>query len=39
VIKDGPCAWTDASALVRIPEEAPAKKSSVKNSEAIDWAE
>ena len=23
VIKDGPCAWTDASALVRIPEEAP----------------
>jgi len=27
VIKDGPCAWTDASALVRIPEEAPAKKS------------
>jgi hypothetical protein len=24
VIKDGPCAWTDASALVRIPEEAPA---------------
>src|SRR6516225_5110686 len=23
VIKDGPCAWTDASELVRIPEEAP----------------
>ena len=23
VIKDSPCAWTDASALVRIPEEAP----------------
>ena len=39
VIKDGPCAWTDASALVRIPEEAPAKKSSVKNSEAIELAE
>src|SRR5215467_1692961 len=39
VVKDGPCAWTDASALVRIPEEAPAKKSSVKNSEAIEWAE
>ena len=39
VIKDGPCAWTDASALVRIPEEAPAKKSSVRNSEAIEWAE
>src|SRR6516164_135816 len=36
VVKDGPCAWTDASALVRIPEEAPAKKSSVKNSEAIE---
>ena len=33
VIKDGPCAWTDASELVRIPE------SSVKNSEAIEWAE
>src|SRR5262245_4374998 len=33
VIKDGPCAWTDASELVRIP------KSSVKNSEAIEWAE
>jgi hypothetical protein len=27
VIKDGPCAWTDASQLVRISEEAPAKKS------------
>src|SRR5215469_8560378 len=27
VIKDGPCAWTDASELVRIPEEALAKKS------------
>src|SRR5262252_3939809 len=39
VVKEGPCAWTDASALVRIPEEAPAKKSSVKNSEAIEWAE
>jgi hypothetical protein len=39
VVKDGPCAWTDASALVRIPEEAPAKKSSVKNSEAVEWAE
>ena len=39
VVKDGPCAWTDASALVRIPEEAPAKKSSVKNSEAIEWVE
>ena len=39
VVKDGPCAWTDASALVRIPEEAPAKKSSVRNSEAIEWAE
>ena len=36
VIKDGPCAWTDASALVRIPEEAPARKSSVKDSEAIE---
>jgi hypothetical protein len=35
VIKDGPCAWTDASALVRPPEEAP----SVKNSEATEWAE
>jgi hypothetical protein len=23
VIKDGPCAWTDASELARIPEEAP----------------
>src|SRR5262249_33474922 len=33
VINDGPCAWTDASQLVRIP------KSSVKNSEAIEWAE
>jgi hypothetical protein len=39
VVKEGPCAWTDASALVRIPEEAPAKKSSVKNSEAVEWAE
>jgi hypothetical protein len=26
VIKDGPCAWTDASALVRIPEEAPSSR-------------
>jgi hypothetical protein len=26
VIKDGPCAWTDASELVRIPEEAPSSR-------------
>jgi hypothetical protein len=26
VIKDGPCAWTDASQLVRIPEETPDQK-------------
>jgi hypothetical protein len=26
VIKDGPCAWTDASDLVRIPEEAPSSR-------------
>jgi hypothetical protein len=26
VIKDGPCAWTDASQLVRIPEEAPSSR-------------
>lgn len=39
VIKNGTCAWTDASALVRIPEEAPAKKSAVKNSQAAEWTE
>jgi hypothetical protein len=26
VIKDGPCAWTDALELVRIPEEAPSSR-------------
>jgi hypothetical protein len=26
VIKDGPCGWTDASELVRIPEEAPSSR-------------
>jgi len=35
VIKDGPCAWTDASALVRIPEEAPAKKSTQSQTKSV----
>jgi hypothetical protein len=35
VIKDGPCAWTDASALVRIPEEAPAKKSTQSDTKSM----
>jgi hypothetical protein len=35
VIKDGPCAWTDASALVRIPEEAPAKKSTQSHTKSV----
>ena len=35
VIKDGPCAWTDASRLVRIPEEALAKKSTQSPTKSV----
>jgi hypothetical protein len=38
VIKDGPCAWTDASQLVRIPEEAPAKKSTQSHTKSVQDA-
>ena len=35
VIKDGPCAWTDASQLVRIPEEASAKTSTQSHRKSV----
>jgi len=38
VIKDGPCAWTDASQLVRISEEAPAKKSTQSHTKSVQDA-
>jgi hypothetical protein len=38
VIKDGPCAWTDASQLVRISEEASAKKSTQSHTKSVQDA-
>src|SRR5262249_40437656 len=38
VIKDGPCAWTDASQLVRIPEGAQDKKSTQSHAKSVQDA-